>query len=263
MSMKISIITISYNNLEGLKRTVSSVLGQSFSDIEYIVIDGGAEDDSDKFLAANAEQITYWVSEPDKGIYNAMNKGIAQSNGEYLLFLNSGDVFINADVLETMVLQLNGEDIVYGNGRLITNEGKFVGMKVPETLDLPYFIHSSLVHPATFIKKELFNTLGSYNEGNKIVSDWEFFIKAILINNCTTKKVDVMMAEIEDGGISRDESYLKLLAKEKESVLNKYFDSKELKEARQSEEKNKKTFKKASWIRRKLRVLKNKISNND
>ena len=91
MNNKLSIITINYNNLEGLKRTVESVINQTSKEFEYIVIDGGSNDGSGAYIESKSEHIDYWVSEPDKGIYNAMNKGIAKASGEYLLFLNSGD----------------------------------------------------------------------------------------------------------------------------------------------------------------------------
>ena len=86
--MKISIITINYQNLEGLKKTVQSVINQTYSNIEYIVIDGNSEDGTKEFLESQDSNIEYWISEPDKGIYNAMNKGILKAKGDYLLFLN-------------------------------------------------------------------------------------------------------------------------------------------------------------------------------
>ena len=88
---KVSVITISYNNAEGLRRTIESVVAQNYSDYEYIIIDGGSTDNSRQIIESYADHISYWVSEPDKGVYNAMNKGIAQATGEYLHFLNSGD----------------------------------------------------------------------------------------------------------------------------------------------------------------------------
>ena len=97
--MKISIITINYNNIQGLKQTLFSVLEQDYNNIEYIVIDGGSTDGSKELLRAKSDELFYWVSERDKGVYNAMNKGIAQSTGDYLIFMNSGDVFFNKHVL--------------------------------------------------------------------------------------------------------------------------------------------------------------------
>ena len=113
---KISIITINYNNLEGLKRTMESVVNQTWREFEYIVIDGGSTDRSAAYIASQSENIDYWVSEPDNGIYNAMNKGIAKATGEYLLFLNSGDSFYDANVLQNVSNFFNNDlSIIYGN----------------------------------------------------------------------------------------------------------------------------------------------------
>lgn len=114
--MRISIITINYNNIQGLKNTLSSVLEQDYNNIEYIVIDGGSTDGSKELLVAKANELHYWVSERDKGLYNAMNKGITQSTGDYLIFMNSGDVFFNKHVLSAIFVNRKYEaDILYGN----------------------------------------------------------------------------------------------------------------------------------------------------
>ena len=99
MKPKFSIITVNYNNLEGLKKTVESVKNQTYQKFEYIVIDGGSYDGSLEFIKDNESLLDYWVSEPDSGVYQAMNKGIEKATGEYLLFLNSGDHFCNTKVL--------------------------------------------------------------------------------------------------------------------------------------------------------------------
>ena len=108
--MLLSIITINYNDKEGLARTMNSVLSQTYTDFEYIVIDGGSNDGSKTIIEQHQDQLGYWVSEPDSGIYNAMNKGIAKANGEYILFLNSGDVLIDDTIIKyvcTAVLKLS------------------------------------------------------------------------------------------------------------------------------------------------------------
>ena len=117
MIPKLTIITINYNNLEGLKRTVESVLNQTWQEFEYIVIDGGSNDGSAEYIESQSEHIDYWVSEPDKGIYNAMNKGIAKARGEYLLFLNSGDHLYSAKVLEENYGKIADFDLIYFNLR--------------------------------------------------------------------------------------------------------------------------------------------------
>ena len=92
--MKLSIITVNLNNLEGLKKTYESVVCQTFTDYEWLVIDGGSTDGSREFIEEHQDKFAYWCSEPDKGIYNAMNKGIVRAKGEYLNFMNSGDYFV-------------------------------------------------------------------------------------------------------------------------------------------------------------------------
>ncbi len=91
--MKLSIITVNLNNKDGLQKTIDSVISQTFKDFEWIVIDGGSTDGSKELIEKYSDYISYWVSEPDKGIYNAMNKGIKVAKGDYLEFLNSGDIF--------------------------------------------------------------------------------------------------------------------------------------------------------------------------
>ena len=98
--MKVSIITISYNNLEGLKKTYDSISRQTFCDYEWIVIDGGSVDGTKAVLKEHEHELSFWCSEPDKGVYNAQNKGTEHANGEYCIYMNSGDSFFADDTLE-------------------------------------------------------------------------------------------------------------------------------------------------------------------
>src|SRR5215213_3812369 len=95
-----SIISINLNNAEGLQKTFDSVFNQTFTDFEYIIIDGGSSDGSEEIIKENADKFSYWVSEKDDGIYDAMNKGIAKATGDYLLFLNSGDHLLDSSILQ-------------------------------------------------------------------------------------------------------------------------------------------------------------------
>ena len=113
---KISIITINYNEKVGFEKTIKSVLNQSYQDFEFIIIDGGSTDGSINVIEKYKDSISYWVSEPDKGVYNAMNKGIRASKGEFVIFMNGGDCFNNDLVLEEIAPMLNDEfDVYYGN----------------------------------------------------------------------------------------------------------------------------------------------------
>lgn len=112
---KLSIITVNLNNREGLRKTIESVICQSFSDYEYIIIDGGSTDGSKELIELYQNKVTYWISETDKGIYNAMNKGIKTGKGDYCLFLNSGDWLVNSTVIEKEFSDSKQADIIYGN----------------------------------------------------------------------------------------------------------------------------------------------------
>ena len=222
---KVSIITINYNNLEGLKKTVESVVNQTWQEFEYLVIDGGSTDGSAAFIESQSETIDYWVSEPDQGIYNAMNKGIAQASGEYLLFLNSGDVLYNDNVLLTTkkALLLN-MDIVYGDLWIVGEQGKGFRNRYPDFIDFPFLKQTSLGHPSTFMKKELFYTYGLYRTDLKIVSDWAFFVKVFCRHKVSHIKIDYIIATFYEGGLSTSTVYHQQHIEERKKVLIEMFD---------------------------------------
>lgn len=214
--MKLSIITINYNNLEGLKKTFDSVFNQSFQDFEYIVIDGGSTDGSKEFIENNAEHISYWVSEPDKGIYNAMNKGIKVANGEYLLFLNSGDYLFEKSSILMAYPFLDNKDLIIFDISLDYNDYKKTH-HYPTKYTFNYFRRGSLGHPTTIINKNMFLKYGLYNEENSIVSDWEFFI-LLFINNVSFIKVNEVLSVFSMDGISSKNRELAI--KEMNNIIN-------------------------------------------
>ena len=182
---KFSIITINLNNDAGLQKTTQSVFGQNFKDFEYIVIDGGSKDGSIALIEANKDRLSYWISEVDSGVYNAMNKGIQKATGEYLLFLNSGDYLMHENILAEVATSLDGTELIYGNVFLIENSQKsWIGF-YPAKLSFQHFVDGSLPHPCSFIKKSVFDKVGYYDEGLKIVADWKFFLHAICKFNVT------------------------------------------------------------------------------
>lgn len=217
--LKLSIITINYNNVDGLKRTVESVLNQTWQEFEYIVIDGGSTDGSATYIESQSNNIDYWISEPDKGIYNAMNKGIMQAKGEYLLFLNSGDHLFNSLVLEQNHHYFTSFDLISFNLKVVGEEFSQV-FSYPEIVRFSDLYFGSLPHASTFIKKSLFSTVGMYDENLKIVSDWKFFILALFRDKCTYLRVNELLSLFYLDGISSrvDNS------EERNQVLKEYFD---------------------------------------
>lgn len=215
---KLSIITINYNNLEGLKRTMESVVNQTWQEFEYIIIDGGSTDGSKEYIEEQSEYFDYWVSEPDKGIYNAMNKGIAKATGEYLLFLNSGDHLNDINTLNENVNYIGEKDIICFDINVV-GDGIFFVKKCPEVMTFSYLYHETLPHQSTFIRKELFDKIGCYDEDIKIVSDWKFFIVALMKYNATYKHIDAVITTFYLDGIS----FLMDYSHERIQVLNEYF----------------------------------------
>jgi glycosyltransferase involved in cell wall biosynthesis len=219
--VKLSIITITRNDAAGLLKTFNSVFTQSFNDFEYIVIDGASTDSSTEIINTHADKISYWISEKDKGVYHAMNKGINKATGEYLLFLNSGDHFIDENILEAISTELDGTEIIYGNILLIASQNKSWTGHYPEKLSFQHFVEGSLPHPGSFIKRTVFDKVGVYDESLKIVADWKFFLDAICRFNVSYKHINKTIAVFYLDGLSSLAKNQALLQEEKRSVFMK------------------------------------------
>jgi glycosyltransferase involved in cell wall biosynthesis len=220
--LKISIITINYNNATGLEKTIQSVTTQNYGSIEYFVIDGDSADDSKEVIKRYTDKISYWVSEPDRGIYHAMNKGIQVATGDYLLFINSGDTLMNAEVISNAAALGLDTDLVYGNLLFVKGDKKTLWKPSP-ILTAESFFTSSIPHPATFIKRDLFATVGLYNEANLIVSDWEFFLLATCRYNCSYRYIDLLITAFCEEGISSNPENFSKISDEREVVLKHHF----------------------------------------
>lgn len=211
--MKLSIITINYNDCAGLRKTMESVLTQTYRDFEYVVVDGASTDGSVDVIRASALQAETlnlkWLSEPDKGIYNAMNKGIKMAHGEYLLFLNSGDYLVDESVLGKVLPLLDGVDIVQGNtieeinGIIFRNRGYG-----KSDIDLFDVMKGHFLHQASFCRKELFDKYGMYDESYRIAGDTKFFMNCLGCKNATFKYIDLDIANYDVTGISAQHTML-------------------------------------------------------
>lgn len=222
---KFSIITINYNNKEGLKRTIESVVNQSFKDFEYIIIDGGSTDGSVEIIKDCADRVDYWVSEPDNGIYHAMNKGILQAHGEYLNFMNSGDCFHDIFVLEWVVTQGFKEEIAIGSVCCIGLD--VIKKTLCDDFSMMDLYRNHPPHQAAFVKKKLFID-NLFDESFKLVSDWSFFIDCLILKNCSYRSLDRIIADYDMGGVSTVESHL--LKDEEKAALQKFFPERVLKD---------------------------------
>jgi glycosyltransferase involved in cell wall biosynthesis len=207
MSLKLSIITVNFNNKDGLINTAESVIAQIFTDYEWIVIDGGSTDgsvDVIKEYAYKTDKLVYWCSEKDGGVYPAMNKGIEKSNGEYCWFLNSGDFVCKNTTLEEIFAKKFDEDIVYGN-IISTDKKKYKIIKSNNRnvrSPVSWVNFPAIPHQASFIKKKLFAELGGYRTDLKLASDVEFPMKAIFNHNASTKYINIVFAFYDIIGLS-------------------------------------------------------------
>ena len=206
--MTISVITVNFNHKSGLECTIKSVLCQNCSNFEYIIVDGGSKDGSKEVICnqnLSHNTILKWVSEPDSGTYDAMNKGLKMATGEYVLFLNSGDVFENNHVLkDVMALNLQA-DLVIGRQLQIRNGKKRMAHRiVASDVNRRYLISNTLPHQATFIRRELLDSLGGYKMEYSIVADWVFWYDAVVNHSATISCVPIVVSTMEEEGMSKD-----------------------------------------------------------
>jgi glycosyltransferase involved in cell wall biosynthesis len=217
--IRLSIITINLNNASGLHKTIESVINQVFSDYEYIIIDGGSNDGSVEVIQKYADKITYWVSESDNGIYDAMNKGINKCNGEYILFLNSGDNLYSSFILNQVFDLDFSHDLLYGNYFIYAQS-----YKLPSVIKFSdYWYKSLLCHQSTFIKKELFVKYGLYNSSFKVAADWEFFVKCLFLYSVSYKYLDFDICQIDPTGLSSTSEGNRIAKIEMKLTYSHYF----------------------------------------
>lgn len=223
MGKKLSIVTVNRNNAAGLKKTIGSVIAQTYENFEFIIIDGASSDESIDIINGHSGRLSYWISEPDNGTYHAMNKGITASRGEYCLFLNSGDYLVDNKVLENIFNQNIIADVISGDILKIRPNNKFRRVSSPETISLHKLCIQSLPHQGTLISRSLFEEIGYYTESYRIVSDWEFFLKALVINEKSYQHINVDFSYFKIGGISSTKENFKLAREESYDCLKRNF----------------------------------------
>jgi glycosyltransferase involved in cell wall biosynthesis len=198
--MKLSIITINLNNLDGLKLTYKSIQNQSTKNIEWIVIDGGSIDGSVQYIEELIRKPDIFVSESDNGIYHAMNKGTHLANGEYVIFMNSGDQFADNILTDNFLLELNNE-IIYGDALVTYENIDFNYSKQPDNLSILNFYRSCICHQATFIKHDV-QLRFPFDENYKYASCRKFFLDSIIFGNVNYKYLNIPICIYDLNGVS-------------------------------------------------------------
>ncbi|WP_289055239.1 glycosyltransferase family 2 protein [Carboxylicivirga marina] len=213
-NLKFSIITVNLNNAEGLRKTIDSVINQSYANCDHIIIDGGSADNSLKVIKEFEpifklrQRNINWVSEPDNGIYNAMNKGINIAKGDYLIFMNSGDTFYSKNTLETVSLLIDGSEFVYGNAHVIDHNNSWFEI-FPQKLTLGFMACKFLCHQAIFYHRNIFEKIGLYNESIKVHADWYLNTRVLFFENNTSQHINTTICNFDRNGISSNSSDIK------------------------------------------------------
>lgn len=219
--MKISVITIAYNAASCIESTIKSVIAQKYDDFEYIIVDGASKDGTLSVIQKYNDSISRWVSEPDTGIYNAMNKAVKIVQGEYCIFMNAGDMFANPLVLKQVSFFLNDDfDYLCGNEITLKN-GKVIDYVVaPNSITKDLFIKRSLSHQASFIKRDLLLKF-PYDEQLRMVSDWKFCIETLWLHKMSYRSIDVDICKFNHDGATF--THLDLGRKERMQVMQEIF----------------------------------------
>lgn len=231
----LSIITINRNNAAGLRKTIESVITQkiNFDKIEFLIIDGKSTDESVAVIKEYAEssnkkissKISFWKSEKDNGIFNAMNKGIKKSTGDFLLFLNSGDYLINNEVLSNIVKTVNSNFDIYYTSYYIVKDGQANLFHLPENPEPDFFTDYTTNHQNTIISKTYFNKYGLYDESLKLHADWLLITEAYYKYKVPFKYIDFQISYYDLTGFSSQNIGSQLDIDMTDEVMKKTFNN--------------------------------------
>lgn len=218
--MKFTIVTVNYNNKIGLEKTIKSVLSQTYKDIEYIIVDGGSTDGSREIIENYKENITWWCSESDSGVYNAMNKGIMHANGDYINFMNSGDCFYDDDVLSKIASFNPNADVLYGNWVRWYNSEKKTFSQAPLKISVSFFFRGdNICHQAMFVRSTV-HRVEKYNERFRILADWDLW-QRLAMHNRSFQLLPIIVCNFDaNSGLS--EKCQDILKAERKMIRSQY-----------------------------------------
>ncbi|WP_417939616.1 glycosyltransferase family 2 protein [Flavobacterium sp. RS13.1] len=219
--MKISIITVVYNNEKTINVAINSVLGQTYKNIEYIIIDGDSKDNTVNLINEYKEKLGYFISEPDKGIYDAMNKGITVATGDVIGILNSDDLYQDSEVIKDVAEQFNNDpelDILYGD--LVYVKRDDINEVVRNWKSKQYynrFFEDGNVppHPTLFVKREVYEKVGSFDLKYKLAADYELMLRMLKKNSFSIKYIGRLVVKMRLGGAT-NESFTNIVNQNKE-----------------------------------------------
>lgn len=215
----VSVITVVYNGAQHIEQTIEAVARQTYPHVEHIVIDGASTDGTVDVLRRHEGSIGYWASEPDGGIYDAMNKGIALVTDpeSYILFANADDHLYSNEAIERAMSASSGEDLVYG--RMVLSDDK-VSAVIGRRVELENLARETLCHPATFVKRRVFDEVGMFDRSYRIAADYDHVVRCFAAP-VRTRFVDVIVSRMRMGGLSEDQFMTS--CRERKAVIRKHF----------------------------------------
>ncbi|BDH60824.1 hypothetical protein MTP04_09540 [Lysinibacillus sp. PLM2] len=219
---KISIITACYNAELSIEQTIQSVFNQTYDNIEYIIVDGASTDGTMKVVEKYRNKIDIVISEPDKGVYDAFNKGLSVATGKYVQYLNSDDYLINENVIEKVVIELtqnNFPEIVYGGIIRLDSDTGYINI-TNEHIDIT---KKMIPHPATFVDRNLLLKTGGFDLTYKIAADYDLISKLTTKYNSQLTHIDVFISVFRIGGLSSDLVNRRAVSDEVKVIMEKYF----------------------------------------
>ena len=230
--MKLSIITINYNNAEGLRRTLASVASQTYRDIEHIIVDAASTDGSVDVISEYVNKVesgasrvksVIWSSEPDRGIYDGMNKGIRKATGDYVWILNAGDCAASADVVQRIIdaLDVCNAPILLGNIVRVCPENKrqysplpvdrkSASLPLPMDISMLTFYRGTVPQDAAFVRRDLFEKYGYFDDSLKICADWKLYLNMIALDGVVPMYVNIDVVLFDMTGVSNANNELRL-----------------------------------------------------
>ena len=215
----VSVITVVYNGAQHIEQTIQAVARQTYANVDHIVIDGASTDGTIDILRQHDSALGYWASEPDGGIYDAMNKGIALVTDpeSYILFANADDHLYSEEAIERVMSASGGEDLIYG--RMLLSDDKAASV-IGRRVELQDLARETLCHPATFVKRHVFDEVGIFDRRYRIAADYDHIVRCFA-RPVSTRFVDVIVSRMRMGGLSEDEFMTS--CRERKAVIRSHF----------------------------------------
>ena len=259
--IQFSVITINFNNASGLEKTIQSVINQTSKNFEYIIIDGGSTDLSTDVIKKYSSSITHFISEKDKGIYDAQNKGIISAKGDFLIFLNSGDCFADSSVLFKVEKCVSSKQakLIYGNTNLMNKDGSISKLIPPDILNVNYWYMNTLNHQAVFAHKSLFDEIGNFNLNYRFAADFDFIFKVYRKYPNDFLHADVTVCNYDNTGLTSTIETEDLIIAEREQILKANTSRKEFYSMRSAYFKTVSLKKKYSFYLRQNKILRKTV----